>query len=99
MGTDTVALIAAAAVLLGFITAILGLVNQRRAENTRKLAESTAADVQSISVQVDGRLSTLLERQAQLLDALHASGTPVPPKPPETPQPPRRTEGGGTAGA
>ena len=72
-----IAIVGATAVVLGLITAILGLVNQRR---TRK----TALDVQKISVQVDGRLSTLLERQAQLLDALHQSGTPVPPRPDET---------------
>jgi len=94
MGSDTVALIAAAAVLLGFITAVLGLISQRRAQQSLAIAEKTAGKVQSISVQVDGRLSTLIERQAQLIDALHASGTPVPPRPPETPQ----TEAGGTAG-
>jgi hypothetical protein len=70
------AVIASLAVVLGFITAVLGLANQRRIRHT-------ASDVQQISVQVDGRLSTLLERQAQLLDALHQSGTPVPPIPPE----------------
>jgi hypothetical protein len=99
MGSDTVALIAAAAVLLGFITAVLGLISQRRAQKSLAIAEKTAGKVQSISVQVDGRLSTLIERQAQLIDALHASGTPVPPRPPETPQQPPQTEGGGTAGA
>lgn len=71
-----VALTAAAAVLLGFVTAVLGLMNQR------KIA-STAGKVQEISVNVDGRLSGLIERQAQLLSALHISGTPVPPLPPE----------------
>jgi hypothetical protein len=78
MTTLTVSAIAGAAVVLGFVTAILGLVNQRR-------TRVTADKVQSISVQVDGRLSQLLERQSQLLDALHESGTPVPPRPPETP--------------
>jgi hypothetical protein len=78
-----VAIIAAAAVVLGFITAILGLVNQRRSATAMALAEKTAGKVASISVQVDGRLSMLIERQAQLLDALHQSGVPVPPKPPD----------------
>lgn len=78
MTTLIVSAIAGAAVVLGFVTAVLGLVNQRR-------SRETAEKVQSISVQVDGRLSALLERQAQLLDALHASGTPIPPKPPEAP--------------
>jgi hypothetical protein len=78
MTTLIVSAIAGVAVVLGFITAILGLVNQRR-------TRVTADKVQSISVQVDGRLSTLLERQSQLLDALHESGTPIPPKPPEAP--------------
>jgi len=72
-----VTLIGAAAVALGLVTAILGLVNQGR-------ARKTAERVQQISVEVNGRLSTLLEREAQLLQALHESGTPVPPKPPET---------------
>jgi hypothetical protein len=75
MSTVIVAGLAFAAVVLGLVTAILSLVNQRR-------AKTTAEKVQSISVQVDGRLSTLLERQSQLLDALHQSGTPVPPVPP-----------------
>jgi biopolymer transport protein ExbB/TolQ len=75
MSTVIVAGLAFAAVVLGLVTAILSLVNQRR-------AKTTAEKVQQISVQVDGRLSTLLERQSQLLDALHQSGTPVPPVPP-----------------
>lgn len=70
------------AVLLGLVTAILGLVNQRRAAHALRVANDTAGKVQSISVQVDGRLSTLLERQSQLLDALNASGVAIPPKPP-----------------
>lgn len=78
MTSVILAAIAGAAVLLGFITAVLGLVNQRR-------VRATADQVQSISVQVDGRLSQLLERQSQLLDALHESGTPVPPRLPDPP--------------
>lgn len=70
------ATIGSVAVILGFITAVLGLLNQRK-------IRSTASDVQQISVQVDGRLSALLERQAQLLGALHESGVPVPPHPDE----------------
>lgn len=81
MTSTVLAAIAGAAVLLGFITAVLGLVNQRR-------VRETADKVQSISVQVNGRLSQLLERQSQLLDALHESGTPVPPRPPEIPPAP-----------
>lgn len=77
------AIIASLAVVLGFITALIGLANQRRATKAMDLAEQTAGKVQSISVQVDGRLSDLLERQAQLLGALHESGTPVPPRPDE----------------
>jgi hypothetical protein len=63
---------------LGCITAVLGLLNQRR-------TAKTAAKVDNISVQVDGRLSTLLERQSQLLEALHAGGVPIPDKPAERP--------------
>jgi hypothetical protein len=82
------AAIGSAAVLLGFLTAIIGLVNQRNQRKTAALAEQTAGKVQQISVQVDGRLSTLLERQSQLLDALHESGTPIPPRPPDAPPTP-----------
>jgi hypothetical protein len=83
--TALLAAVAFAAVLLGFITAVLGLVNQRRSKNAVAIAEATAGKVQSISVNVDGRLSALIERQAQLLDALHTSGTPVPPIPAAAP--------------
>jgi hypothetical protein len=108
------AYVAAVAVLLGFITAVLGLVNQRRANTATglaakaaRLAEETAGTVQSISVQVDGRLSALFERQAQLLDALYKSGTPVPaplPAPPQTPagnppETPPETPPGGPQGS
>lgn len=75
------AVLAAVAVLLGLITAILGLVNQRR-------IRATASDVQTITVNVDGRLAELLttqqalvERQDQLLGALHQADVPVPPRP------------------
>ena len=89
------AILASLAVVLGFSTAVLGFFNQRqiakaaeKAIALAKVAAATAAEVQTISVNVDGRLSTLIERQAQLLGALHESGTPVPPRPPETiPQP------------
>jgi hypothetical protein len=80
-------------VALGFITAclglaatVLGLLNQRRIARAAAEAGETAREVQNISVQVDGRLSTLLERQAQLLGAMHESGVPIPPRPAE-PQP------------
>lgn len=76
------AVIAAAAfvaVLLSLITALLGLLNQRRA---RVIAEK----VQSISIQVNGHLSALLERQDQLLGTLQKSGIPIPP--PASPAPP-----------
>jgi hypothetical protein len=76
------AVIASLAVLLGFITAVLGLLNARATRRAVKEAAATTAKVQEISVNVDGRLSTLIERQAQLLDALHSSGTPIPPIPP-----------------
>jgi outer membrane murein-binding lipoprotein Lpp len=75
--TTALAIIGILAVVLGFVTAVIGLANQRR-------IRSTASDVQNISVQVDGRLSALLEREAQLLAALHGSGTAVPPASGET---------------
>jgi hypothetical protein len=78
-------ILAAAAVLLGFTTAVLSLITQRHAAAASAMAAETAARVQQISVQVDGRLTMLLEREAQLLGVLHESGTPVPPRPPELP--------------
>jgi hypothetical protein len=60
--------------IIGLVTALLGLYNARRIKRTE-------GKVQEISVHVDGRLSDLLERQAQLLGALHDSGTAVPPRP------------------
>jgi hypothetical protein len=80
-----VTIIGGLAVVLGLVTAVLGLLNQRRISRAAAAAGQVAVKVQEISVQVDGRLSMLLERQAQLLGALHESGTPVPPRPPEPP--------------
>jgi hypothetical protein len=82
-----VAVLAISAVILGLVTAVLGLINQRRIEKAGALAARTADKVQSISVNVDGRLSGLIERQAQLLGTLHESGIPIPPRPPDPPHP------------
>lgn len=75
--------LALSAVVLGLATAVLGLLNQGRISRAAKITKATASDVQQISVQVDGRLSTLLERQAQLLSSMHEAGVPIPPRPPE----------------
>jgi hypothetical protein len=72
--------IAGAGVLLGAITSVVSLFNASRAART-------AAKVQEISVNVDGRLSTLIERQAELLGTLHEAGVPIPPPPPSVPAP------------
>jgi hypothetical protein len=73
--------IGSVAVVLGFATAVIGLLNQRRIRTASTSADDTARKVQEISVNVDGRLSELIERQAQLLGALHESGTPIPARP------------------
>jgi hypothetical protein len=87
--TAFLAALGAAAVVLGFVTSVLTLVSQRRiiraATQAADLAAATAGKVQSISVSVDGRLSGLIERQAQLLGALHKADVPVPPAPPVDP--------------
>lgn len=70
----------ALAVVAGCAASILGLVSNARAARTGK-------EVQNISVQVDGRLSTLLERQAQLLATMHQAGVPIPDRPAEPPAP------------
>lgn len=65
------AVIAFVAVLAGAISAVLGLLNQTKIKRT-------ASTVSEISVNVDGRLSALFERQAQLLAALHENNVPIP---------------------
>jgi hypothetical protein len=72
--TAVLAVIGSLAVLLGFATAVLGLLNQRK-------SRQTASKVQEISVSVDGRLSELMNRQGQLIGQLHAYQVPVPPVP------------------
>lgn len=74
-----------AAVLLGFLTAILGFLNQRKIKAAAVNQAVTAGKVDTISVNVDGRLSQLFER----LDAVTAareSGVPVPPAAPAAPE-------------
>lgn len=63
-------------VILGSLTGAAGLA-------ASLIAARTGRKVQKVSVQVDGRLSILLERQAQLLAAMHEAGTPIPDRPAE----------------
>lgn len=84
MSSNAVAL---AAAILGFLTVVIGLLNQQKIKKTAAIAGQTSEKVQKISVDVDGRLSNLIERQAQLLGALHESGTPIPPALPPAPPP------------
>jgi hypothetical protein len=72
--------LASAAVVLGFATAVLGLVNQRRISRTGR-------EVSQISVSVDGRLSELLGRVGQLTETLHDADIRVPDPPPPPPAP------------
>jgi VIT1/CCC1 family predicted Fe2+/Mn2+ transporter len=78
MKGDIIAVIASAAAVLGFVTALLGLIAQHRATEAAKIAKETSAKVQTISVQVDGRLSMMLEREAQLIDAMTKAGVSIP---------------------
>src|SRR5712664_2790538 len=82
--SNVIGLIAA---VLGLATVLLGLLNQRKIKQASAVAGQTSSKVREISVNVDGRLAdlmdahaTLLERQGQLVGALHQSGTPVPPE-------------------
>jgi hypothetical protein len=91
MGSGILVVIGSATVLLGLATSILGLINARQSAAAARAADTAAAKaaltarkVQSISVNVDGRLTELFERQAQLLGALHRAGVPVPPPPAKT---------------
>jgi Na+-transporting NADH:ubiquinone oxidoreductase subunit NqrF len=70
---DVIVVLVALTALLGLATAVIGLLNQRRTVRT-------VAKVERISVQINGRLSALLERQDQLLGVLHDNDIPVPPK-------------------
>jgi hypothetical protein len=69
-----IGIIAPLAVVLSFITALLGLVAARR-------AKATAATVQQITVSVDGQMSGMILRIDQLLEAMHSEGVAVPPAP------------------
>jgi hypothetical protein len=69
--STALAILAALAVFMGMVTAILGVINQRR-------ISKTAEKVQTISVNVDGRMSEYILRVAQLTEALHAGDVPVP---------------------
>lgn len=69
-----ITVIAPLAVVLSFITALLGLIAARR-------AKTIAATVQQITVSVDGQMSRMILRIDQLLDAMHLEGVAVPPAP------------------
>lgn len=75
---------ALAAVFLGLITAVLGLVTAWQGRNA-------AAAAREISVKVDGNLSDVIARVAQLTGTLHDANVAVPPpaaapgKPPADP--------------
>jgi hypothetical protein len=91
MKGDIIAVIAAIAAIFGLIAAILGFMNAREARKATKLAadaaqvaRDSAAVVQTISVNVDGRLDGLFMRVGQLTDTLKSEGIKVPaalPKP------------------
>jgi hypothetical protein len=87
---SVIAIVGSIAVILGFCTAVLGFFNQQGARKALEAAEATNQKVQEISVNVDGRLSALIDRQGQLLGALHEYQVPIPPVPPPQPfdQPP-----------
>jgi hypothetical protein len=69
-----VAIVAALAVVLGFVTAILGLINQRK-------ITKAAHNVQQIAVSVDGQMSGMFLRIDQLIQSMHNQGAVVPPAP------------------
>jgi hypothetical protein len=60
------------AVIIGLLTAILGLVAATR-------AKKTAAKVEQITVSVDGQMSGMLLRIDQLLATMHKEGVTIPP--------------------
>jgi hypothetical protein len=69
-----VTIIASAAAVLGFCTAVLGLVNRKKIDqNTEK--------TQEIHVLVNSKLTAWIDRSGQLLDALNQAGIEVPKAP------------------
>ena len=59
------------AVVLGFITAVLGLANQRKIRKTDE-------KVQEVHILVNAQLHSVLDRVDQLTDSMHAQGAVVP---------------------
>lgn len=80
------AVVGALAVALGFVTAVLGLLNARRQRRSLELAQQTDAGVQTIKVQVNGHLSELIEALQRSVPA--GQPAPAPPPPAEPPAPP-----------
>jgi hypothetical protein len=69
------------AVLLGFSTAVLGFLNQRRIGRAAVVVDQTAARLQQVSVSVDGQMSGLILRIDQLVSSMQHQGATVPPPP------------------
>jgi hypothetical protein len=78
---DIILVIGFIAAVCGAVGAVLGVVNGRRAMKAAVLAGRQALVVQKISVEVDGRLSDFIAREAQLHAALTAAGVPIPEQP------------------
>lgn len=74
--TTALAIIGILAVVLGFVTAVLGWLNQRKIGHT-------AGAVQEVHLLVNQQLSDVLARVAQLTEVMHAGGLDVPPVPPK----------------
>jgi hypothetical protein len=70
--TAILALVASVAVLLSFITAVIGLLNQRKIKHA-------ASSVQEVHVLVNAQLSKVLARVDQLSALLTKHDIPVPP--------------------
>jgi hypothetical protein len=78
MKGDVIAIIAGVAAVFGLVASILGFISAYEARKATKLARESAAVVQTISVNVDGRLDGLFTRVAQLTDTLKAENITVP---------------------
>lgn len=66
------AVIGALIVMMGFASAVIGLLNQRK-------IKATAATVQEVHVLVNSQLQAVVARVTQLVDALEHAGVAVPP--------------------
>ena len=79
MKADVIIIISSMTAVLGLVTAIMAARAQGKAAKAMEITEGTHREVQTISVNVDGQLSRLFEREDRLVRVLAAAGVTIPP--------------------